>query len=327
MTIVLILVAATFTLYYLNSSSVETKKYRVGIYLIQDLFMISVDGFKDGMKEIGYKEGKNIEYVIRNANGNEQLKQQYQTELINGNFDAIYVMGTTAIADFKAKKTSTPIVFSALTNSEGIVDNLMSPEANFTGIMTGAAKFADKRLEMLKKINPNIKKVIVAPKKDQSYQIFMKSLHDGAKNLGLEIVEFQVQDVKEFMKKLPEIINSKNGDAFMYYPGPINNPIALEDRKKIVNQLIKEKMSSINHQATGGAEEGILASYGNDRYNIGLQASDFVDKILKGTPIKDIPVVYETGIQLELNLATAKALGLEIPIEIWRQASKTYNSY
>ena len=326
-TLVLVLVAATFTYFYLTGSQNEVKKYKVGIFIIQDLFLVSVDGFKDGMKELGYEEGKNIEYVLKNTKGDAKLNAQYQDEMIADNLDVLYVMGTTAIGEFKAKNVPFPVVFSALTNSEGIVDNLLKPEGNYTGIMTGAAKFADKRLDMLKKIDPSVKKVIIAVKKDPSYKLFMESIQNGAKNLGLEIVEFQVKDIKEFLARLPEILNRKNGDAFMFYPGPANSSASKAERKIIIDRLISEKILSINHQATGGAEEGILASYGNDRYNIGQQASAFVDKVLKGTPIKEIPVVYETGITLELNLATAKALGVEIPKEIILQAKKTYETY
>ena len=154
----------------------------------------------------------------------------------------------------------------------------------------------------------------------------------AASRLRVEIVEIQTKDIGDFLSRLSEIVNKKNGDALMFYPGPNNISAASGEagaskRKLIVDQLIKEKMPAINHNMeVGCASEGILACHGNYRVDVGKEGAVLADKILKGTPIKDIPVEPAVkSLVLEINLKTAKSIGITIPQEILSRANKIYN--
>ena len=324
--IVIILGGALVWFYYFGPGfQAPAKKYRIGILIEQDLFLANFDGFKAGMSTLGYKEGANVEYIVRNAKANENLRRQYEDELTRLKSDLIVAASTPAAKELADKHLAIPVLFVDIGSAAGIVENLARPEANVTGIFGGTADFAGKRLEMLKSIDPNVRKVIVSPEKDfSSYGTFMKSLSEAAKHLGVEIVEIPSKNQQDFLAKLQQILNRKNGDAFVYFPAPNNAPNAAADRKRIIEQLIREKIVSINHNLERGANEGVLASYGNSRYDVGRQAAVLADKILKGIAIKDIPVVKIKDLALELNLDTAKAIGVKIPDSIKLRASKIY---
>ncbi|MDP3934801.1 MAG: ABC transporter substrate-binding protein [Candidatus Giovannonibacteria bacterium] len=319
--------AAVWLYYFYPRFQSAPKRYSVGVLIEQDLLIANFDGFKAGMEVLGYKEGINIEYSVKNPKADEKLRHQYEDEIIAAKPDLIIAASTPAAKEFSDKHLSIPVLFIDTGSAAGIVENISSPEANVTGILSGSADLAGKRLEMLKSIAPNIHKIIISPQKDfSSYAAFMKSIREAAQNLQVEVVEIPSLNQEDFLSRLPQIISRKNGDAFMHFPAPNNSPNALADRKKIAARLISEKIVSINHNLERGANEEILASYGNSRYDVGEQAAPLADKILKGTEIKDIPVVLVRELTLEINLAAAKAIGIDIPQTILLRANKSYQS-
>lgn len=207
----------------------------------------------------------------------------------------------------------------------GVIENPLVPESNITGVYGGFVDFTGKRLELLKTIEPNIKKVIISPEKNfPSYKDFMGSLKEASGRLNIEVVEIPTNDAKDFISRLPEIVNKKNGDAFLYFTGPNNTPVDQLDKKKIVDQLIKEKLPAINHNMEVGANIGVLASYGNYRSEIGEEAALLADQIIKGALVKNVPVVLIKTLSLELNLKTAQKIGVSISKPILDRANKIY---
>ena len=304
------------------------KTYKVGVLVEQDLLAANYEGFKAGMAELGYKEGVNIEYIVRNSKANVNLRHQYENELIADKPDLIVAASTPAAKEFKDKNLSTPVLFIDIGSASGIVENFARPEANVTGILSDNANLTGKRLEILKAIKPEIGKVIVSPQKDfPSYNAFMKSIREAAQNLKMGVVEIPSLNQDDFLSRIEQIINRKNGDAFVYFPAPNNAVNSLADRKRIVERLISEKIVSVNHNLDRGANEGVLASYGIPRYDVGKQAALLADKILNGAAIKDVPVVLIRELTLELNLAAAKAMSINIPQAILLRASKIYQAY
>lgn len=303
----------------------QEQKYKIGLLIhnppVQNP---NIEGFKAGMRELGYEEGKNVEYILKDANAKLDQIDKFADELLAAKPDLIAVPSTPGALALK-KKTAIPIIFIDAGAVSDLVKNINAPEANITGVIGGTSEFAGKRLEILKEIVPTIKKIIISPeKKYPNYRSFIDSLADGAAKLGIEVVEFPTESAKDFVSKLPAIINRKNGDAFMYFPGPNNFPLDGADRKLIVDQLIKEKLISIDHNMELGANTGILASYGNYRSYVGKKAAGLADKILKGSAMKDVPVLFIKDLTLEINLKTAKGIGVTIPQNVILQASKIY---
>lgn len=301
------------------------RKYKIGLLIHNPpVHNPNIDGFKAGMRELGYEEGKNVEYILKDASANLDLIGKLADELIALKPDLIAVPSTPGALALK-KNTLIPIVFIDAGAVSDLVKNVNAPEANITGVIGGSSEFAGKRLEILKEIVPTLKKIIVSTdKKYPSYNSFMDSLTEGATKLGVEIAEFPTENAKDFVSKLPAIINKKNGDGFMYFPAPNNFPLDGKDRKLIVAQLIKEKLLSIDHNMELGANTGILTGYGNYRFDVGKKAAALADKILKGSEIKNVPVLFIKDLTLEINLKTAKSIGITIPKNILLQASKLY---
>lgn len=302
------------------------KIYKVGIVVNTEAVQApNVDGFKAGMSALGYKEGANIKYIYRHAQNNKDLQVKFADEIVSANPDAIVLISPQTAAYLKSKNLKIPLVF--MDSDPGpLVKNPDAPEANITGVRTGFLEYAGKRVEMMKELDASIKKIIVSPeKKHPNYASFMSGIKEAASKLKIEIVEIPSADIKDFVARAPQILSKKNGDAFIYFPGPNNNAPSPQDRKIIISQLIKEKILSITHIMEFGAKEGVLASYGIYRAEAGGEAAYMVDQILKGKPIKEIPVADPVkSLNLELNLKTAKDLGITIPKAAISRAKKVY---
>lgn len=324
-TIVLIGGFMFFQYVYDKVGTEREQKYKIGLLIHNPpVHNPNIEGFKAGMRALGYEDGKNVEYILKDASAKLDQIDQFADELLAAKPDLIVSPSTPGALALK-KNALVPIVFIDAGAVSDLVKNITAPEANVTGVTGGTSEFAGKRLEILKEIVPTIKKIIISPeKKYPNYHAFMDSLREGAAKLGIEIVEFPTESAKDFVSKLPAIINRKNGDAFMYFPGPNNFPLESEDRKLIVTQLIKEKLLSIDHNMELGANTGILASYGNYRFDVGKKAAALADKILKGSAVKNVPVLFMRDLTLEINLKTAKGIGITIPQNILLQTSKIY---
>lgn len=317
-----------FFQYVYNQSVVEAppKTYKVGIIVNTEAVQApNVEGFKSGMKALGYQEGANIEYIYRHAQNNKDLQVKFADEIVGANPDAIVLVSPQTTAYLKSKNLKIPLVF--MDSDPGpLVKNPDAPEANITGVRTGFLEYAGKRVEILKELDPDIKKIIVSPEKTHpNYTSFMSGVKDAASKLNIEVVEIPSKDVNDFVSRSQQIISKKNGDAFIYFPGPNNNAPNPQDRKRVVAQFIKEKIPAITHIMEFGAKEGVFASYGIYRTEAGKEVSYIVDQILKGKPIKEIPVAAPIkSLNLELNLQTAKSMGMVIPQAILLRANKVY---
>jgi len=321
-----------FFQYTYNQTNVEPlRKYKIGIIINNDVQMPNVDGFKSKMKELGYIDGANTEYIIKNAQNKPDLQIKYPEEIIAAKSDMIVVLSPAVAVNLSKQNPSVPVLFMDI-DPETLIKDKAYPEKNITGVSAGFLDFAGKRVEVLKEIYPSIKKIIIPSDKNHpNYPKFIESVRAAASRLQIEIVEIQTKDIGDFLSRLPEIVNKKNGDALIFYPGPNNISAAggaanAPKRKLIVDQLIKEKMPAINHNMEiGCASEGVLACYGNYRVDVGKEGAILADKILKGVPIKDIPVVPPVKtLVLEINLKTAKSIGITIPQAILSRANKVY---
>ena len=301
--------------------------YKIGVIInFEPAQGPNVAGFKAQMEKLGYKEGQNTEYVYRITENIPEKFTSITEEIASANLDLI-ILGSGQVAmALKQKNLKTPMIIMDI-DPTAFISNFKAPEANITGLRVGFLDFAAKRLEIMKEIDPTIKKIIVPTgKMHPNYASYMNELRIGASKLNIEIVEFPTKDLAYFMARYREIIQKKNGDAFIFFPGPNTQPFTPADRRKIVDQLVKEKISSITHNMEIGANEGILIGYGNHRADVGLEAAVLADKILTGTPIKELPVEPSIKtLHLEINLKTAKDIGITIPQDILARALKIYN--
>lgn len=326
--------------YFQQQKTKETplRKHKIGLIRNHNTLISNFKGLEEGLSKLGYKESVNVDYVTLGSEVEKEFNKhssadaqvafwkKHEQAFLAEKPDII-VTASTPLANYFAKRQlNIPVVFMDVGSVKNIVANPERPEGNMTGITGGIVEFVAKRIEILKKIDPSIKKLIVSPDKNfPNYAPFMGSVNKAAKSLGLEVVEIPSRDVEDFVARLPQIIAKKHGDAFLFFAGPNNTHPDKEKRKLIIDQLIKEKIPSINQNMELGAVEGILVSYGAYRFETGKELAFVVDQMLRGRAVSEIPVVPPLkSTVLEINLKTAEKIGIRIPEDILSQANKIY---
>jgi putative ABC transport system substrate-binding protein len=274
-------------------------------------------GFKAGMADLGYVEGKTITYVYNGPAASPDKVDPIAEDLMKAKVDLILALGTeSAKAAYKViNGTTVPVVFVPVGNpvKAGIVQSIQNPGGNVTGITTGLEYHAQ-RLEWLKKIAPNTKRVYVPYNPgDANPTSTLPIVKEAAAKLGIDLVVRETptnDDVTAAIDNIPDDVDS----IFMLADALVNS--RLSDFVKVSLQRKFPLSTHITSMTTSGA----LFSYGFDQSAAGKQAARLVDKIIKGAKPSDLPV--ETSeFFLAVNLKTANAIGLNIGDDILRQAT------
>jgi putative tryptophan/tyrosine transport system substrate-binding protein len=268
---------------------------------------------------LGYVEGKNISIEYRSAEGQLDRLSALADELVRLKVDVLVAAATgEAIAAKNATRTI-PIVFSGPGDpvALGLVDSLARPGGNITGFTTIAVVLAGKRLEMLKETVLKLSRVAVLwdPRDTASKQQW-NDAQLSARELGLQLHSMEVSSPTDFESAFKEATKAGSTalsvtDSQLFVP------------KRIADLATKNRLPAISGNPRGGfVESGGLMSYGADRTEPYRRVASMVDKILKGTKPADLPVEQPTKFELEINLKTAKALGLTIPPIVLTRATR-----
>jgi putative ABC transport system substrate-binding protein len=305
------------------SSAEAQRVYRVGALVGDDQFIPAVDGFKQRMAELGYIEGKNIVYDFQNSKGDQDLLRKLAKTLVQQKPDLIVTSSTTAsvpIAKITAG-TDLPVVFLSAGDPLRLVKSYASSGNNLTGISSSSLELTAKRMELLKKLAPKVKRVIVlidtAAMGIKPAQLAADA-REAAKNLGLayEQLTIHTKNPDEMKRKIP-LIKRSLGDA-LFVPPVATIVASTED---IVRQVIKEKLPHVGPNIET-VTRGLLAAYSSNYHALGQQGAVLVDKIFKGAKPADLPIEQPFKLLLRLNLKTARAIGLDIPKGILLQADE-----
>jgi putative ABC transport system substrate-binding protein len=253
-----------------------------------------LEGLRDGLRDLGYVEGKTHLFVYRFAQGQAERFPALASELVNLPVDVIVSWGTPAsLAAHKATDTI-PIVMSAGDPiGAGIVAGLARPGRNVTGMSVQMAEQEGKRLELLNKLLPNISRVGEARR--------------GATALNLQFDLMEASDARSLEAAFLTLSRIRP-DAVLV----VADPFLAGERVRIADEMIKNKLPSVysyhEHVRAGG-----LMTYTTNYYDVFRRQGLFIDKIFKGAKPGDLPVQQPTKFDLVINLKTAMALGLEIP--------------
>ncbi|MDO8522909.1 MAG: ABC transporter substrate-binding protein [bacterium] len=325
--LIIIVLGAVYSVYNFggqNQPAPAVKNYKIGLLMInKDVGNDNLNGFKSKFETLGYKEGVNVEYIIRNAGADRDAILKAQSAEMNSvGVDIILAFSTTVLEPLiKLPDFKTKTYFLAAGRPRDIVKNLQAPEGLITGIGEGTVEFAGKRVSLLKEMAPSIKTVIsIVEKNHGNAPLFKENVNKAAQELGLNVVFIDIEKPDDILKALPQLVR-KLGDAYIACPCQSNEKYA----KELAAQLLKAKIVSINPEITIGAKIGFLATYSDDRYKTGEYAATKIDEILKGKPISQVPVEFAKDVLFELNLATAKAIGITLPETIISRANKIYN--
>jgi putative ABC transport system substrate-binding protein len=278
--------------------------------------------FKQGMRDLGYVEGKNFVIDYRSAEGNFERFPALITELVKLQVDVIVADdGTPTVLAAKKVTRTIPIVFSTVADpvAQGIVESLARPGGNVTGLSLQSTDTSGKRLEFLKQIVPGAKRfAFLANPSNASATPTLRELETAAKILGVELLLFEVRSVAEFDHAFDEIARKRMSGLVI-----LDDPMltATAELSRIVTLAAKLKLPTIGGNSLL-PDVGGFASYGPNRLDLLRRTATYVDKILKGAKPADLPVEQPTKYDLVVNLKTAKAFGIKVPDSILVQATK-----
>jgi putative ABC transport system substrate-binding protein len=297
----------------------QGKVYHVGVLSIGD--NPSVKGFRDGLKNAGYVEGKNLVLDIPVKQNYDELRPIAKA-YVEKKFDVIVGMGGTVTLLAKELTQDIPILFVGTGDpiATGLVKSLARPEANVTGVATLTDfELYGKRLEIFKEAVPTLRRVAVlynARGENPVHAKILAFVQKVAPDIRVKLVETPIKSTADLDHLLSSISKDTADGLFTICATLFRDPF-----KKIATVAIQKKLALMGC-GTNQTEEGALLTYSADRYRVGVRAAWYADRILKGTKPQDLPVEAPTYFELAINLKTAKQIGLTIPPNVLVRADR-----
>src|SRR5215467_7080774 len=278
-----------------------------------------IEAFQQGLRELGYSEGKNIVIEWRSAEGKVDRLPALASELVRLKVDIIVTNGPTSTRPAKEATVTIPIVMAQDNDpvGNGFVASLARPGGNITGLATLAPELSGKQLELLKEIVPKLSRVAVFgnltfPGSAQQ----LKEVQLAAKALGVKLQYLDVLDPKDIETAFREA-GKERADAVL----TLTNTILFSHRAQLADLAVKNRLPSMYYRREY-VEDGGLMSYATSYTDLNRRAATYVDKILKGAKPGDLPVEQPTKFEFVINLKAAKQIGLIIPQSVLYQADK-----
>jgi len=276
--------------------------------------------FLQGLRDLGYDEGRNIAIEYRRAAGKVENLPQLAQELVRLKVDLIVVRSTPVVQAAKNATTTIPILMMGVGDPvrSGFVASLAHPGGNITGMSNILPELAGKRLDLLREIRPKISRVgFLAYSPDPLHKLFVKDAQEAAERVRIQLRPAVVGKVEEIEAAF-STMNRERVDALIVQPLFISN---LGQGQRIADLAVRNRLPTVSDGA-GFAETGGLLFYGPDQKPMFRRAATFVDKILKGAKPTDLPIEQPTKFEFVINLKTAKALNLTIPQSVLFRADK-----
>jgi putative tryptophan/tyrosine transport system substrate-binding protein len=299
------------------------KVYHVGIVYTQSTFVNIISGFKAEMTDLGYVEGKNINYDVQLVVPGTSTSLSISKKFVTDKVDLIFAFATSAVVDAKAatQGTNIPVIFAFSTiEGNNLVNSVGAPGGNITGVRYPGADLTAKRFELLIQILPQVKRLYI------SYQptyptapSALAALRPAAAAAGVTLIESQTAKVEDISADLNARANTGDTgmDAILIMPENLSQTTT---GWGAINKFAADHQIPIAGNAVVQAQQGALFSYAPDLTEHGKQAALLADKIFKGTPAGTIPVVTPES-QLTLNYKVAQQLGITLPDGLLKQAN------
>jgi putative ABC transport system substrate-binding protein len=279
-----------------------------------------LETFRQGLRDLGYVEGKNIVIEWRSGEGNRDRQRSLAAELVRLKVDVIVARGSGDIRAAKEASATIPIVMISGGDAvgSGLVASLARPGGNITGLATLRPELSGKRLELLKEIVPGLSRVAVFVSSNSAdHGQLLKELDLAAGALGVKLQSLDIQSPKDFESAFRDAAKGRAEAVLVRVPGSI----LFAHRTKVLQLAVKGRLPVI-YESAEEVEAGGLMSYGlntNDSYR---RAATYVDKILKGAKPADLPVEQPMKFEFIINLKAAKQIGLTIPPNVLARADR-----
>jgi putative ABC transport system substrate-binding protein len=299
------------------------KMARIG-YLSSDMAanLLLRDAFLQGLRDLGYVEGRNVVIEYRDAEGKFERFPALAAELVALKVDVILAGGTPHALAAKQATRSLPIVFGSVPDpvEAGLVTSLARPGGNLTGLAALAQELVGKRLEQLKLVVPGVRRVAILWQPgafpERTAKDILKEAEVAARALGVRVQFVEARGPEDFDRAFSEMTRERAGALAVS-----SGTMFINERRRLVDLAAKNRLPAL-YPTRESVDSGGLMSYGPNLADSFRRAATYVDKILKGAKPGDLPVEQPTKFELVINLKTAKALGLTIPPAVLQQADQ-----
>ena len=276
------------------------------------------EAFRQGLRELGYVEGKNIVIEWRYAEGKLDRLPALAAELVRLKVDVIVTAAPSSTRSAKEATSTIPIVmvYDDDPVGNGFIASLARPGGNITGLSSLAPEISGKQLELLKEMDPRLSRVAVLRTSPLRYARQVEEMERAAGALKVQLQYLDVGGPNDIETAFREAREGRADAVLM-----LASPILESHRTQVADLAVKNRLPTISH-VSEFVEAGGLMSYGVSFIDLYRRAATYVDKILKGTKPADIPVEQPIKFELVLNLQAAQQIGLTIPPILLFQADK-----
>jgi putative ABC transport system substrate-binding protein len=297
------------------------KVYRIGMLETRSALLnaANIDAFRRGLRELGYKEGQNLEIVYRSSDGRDERFPGLASELVGLKVHLILIRGTPAAMAAKSATQTIPVVMAASGDpvGSGLVASLGRPGGNVTGLSSALTEVYAKRVELLKELLPKLARIAAIfnmgnPVTPPQWSVVEAS----ARSLGIEPQLLDVRRPEDLPRAFDAAAKQRTEALVVGLDGVTQGNLRL-----IAELAAKQRLPSI-YAEKAYVNFGGLITYGASDQHMYHRAAYFVDRIFKGAKPADLPVEQPTMFQLVINLKTAKALGLTIPQSVLVRADE-----
>jgi putative ABC transport system substrate-binding protein len=303
-----------------SETQAAEKVYRIGfLWDSPAVFPDAIEAFRQGLRDLGYVEGRNIVIEYRWAEGKPERMRELAEELVRLKVDVIMAPSSVYTAAAKRATATIPIVFLSHADplGTGHVASLGRPGGNVTGLSIMMTETNVKGLELFKAAVSGLSRVaVIWDPATPSHGPGLKAIEAAAPSLGLRIQPVAVRSPAEYESAFSAMVRERADGVLV-----LSTPLFIAGAKRLAELALTHKLPSLygpkHHVAAGG-----LMSYSPDRADLYRRGAIFVDKILKGAKPADLPVQRPTRFELVINMKTAKALGLTIPQGILARADE-----
>jgi putative tryptophan/tyrosine transport system substrate-binding protein len=315
------LLALILTMIHPAEAQQPGKIPRIGFFssISPSIFSDRVEAFRQGLRELGYVEGKTIVIEWRSAEGKADRLPALAAELVRLKVDVIVSPGPGPTRAAKQATNTIPIVmaFDDDPVGSGFAASLARPGGNITGLSTLASEISGKQLELLREIVPKLSRVAVLGNASQpGHPQALKEINVAADAFRVQIQYLEVRGPKD-VETAFRAASKERADAALV----LGSPIFISQRKQLADLAAKSRLPAIYNRPEY-VEDGGLVFYGVSYTDLFRRAATYVDKILKGAKPGDIPIEQPKKFEFIINLKAAKQIGLTIPPNVLARADK-----
>ncbi len=281
---------------------------RVGVLINSPLTSAHYEAFRQGLRDLGYVEGRNIAIIAKSAQGNIDLFPELARELARVNVNVMLVAGDQGLRAAKEATGTIPIIVAACDPLDRLVVSIARPGGKATGLTCISSDLASKRLQLLKELVPALAGVAVLYNpEDRNKESEYNQSQEAANSLNLTLRSYEARSSIEIDKAFARMTED-HVQALAIFA----DVLTVTHHKKLADLALRNRLPAI-FGFREFADMGGLISYGSSQNGMWRRAASYVDKILRGADPGDLPIEQPTRFELVVNLKTAKMLGLEVP--------------